>query len=184
MNYPLLSNYSPTPRMDFLKNTSGKRVLEMPTYIDLFNRESTQKKQEVTKSLIEQIEKNPEKLNSINLTDFRNVFFKIVDTFASINPIAIHTQITSLNSLVVKSETPKGNIYVEVFFDETNGCQTETVVNIFKDRQQQLNDSGELDNMLFEITQYFDFQDTDYVTYLNQSADYELSGTTFATAYF
>ena len=156
----------------------------MPTYLDLFNRESTQKKQEVTKSLIEQIEENPERLNDIDLKDFGDAFFKIVDTFASINPAAIHTQITSLNSLVIKSETPNGNIYVEVFFDETNGCQTETVVNIFKDRQQQFNDSGKLDDMLFEIKQYFDFQNTDYVTYLNQSADYELSGKTFATAYF
>lgn len=184
MKYTLLSNYSPTPRINFLRNFSGKRVLEIPTYMDIFNRESTQKKKEVTKSLIEQIKNNPERLNNIDLKDFGDAFFKIVDTFASINPISIHTQITSVDSLVVKSETPKGNIYVEVFFDETNGFQTETVVNIFKDHQQQFNDSGELDDMLFEIKQYFDFQDTDYVTYLNQPADYELSGATLATAYF
>lgn len=184
MNNTLFLNYSSVSGTNFSRKLFNKRVLEIPIYMDLFNRESNQKKLEVTESLIEQIKKNPERLNNINLKDFGDAFLKIVDTFASMSPIAIHTQISSLNSLVVKVETSKGNIYIEVFFDEVNGWQTETVVNIFKDLQHQFNDSGELDDMLFEITQYFDFQETDYLTYLNQPADYELSGTTFAEADF
>lgn len=135
-------------------------------------------------SIKEQIRKNPERLKNINPQDFVIAFVKILDTFLYLCPLSIYPQITSLNSLSIKSETNKGNIYAEVFFDEVTGWQTETVINIFRDQQLEFNNSGSLEDMLLAINRYFDNQEIDYSTYLNQTAEYALPGTAFATADF
>lgn len=131
-----------------------------------------------------QIRKNPELLKNINPQDFAAAFSGIWDTFLYLNSVSIYAQITSLNSLVIKAETKEGNIYAEVFFDKVTGWQSETVVNIFKNQQMEFNNSGSLEDMILAIKQYFDNPAIDYSTYLNQTAEYALSGTAFATAEF
>ena len=167
-----------------LRRLNRERVLEIPQYFDLFNNGTLKISQQTIDSLKAQIDKNPHCLDNINLEDFIRAFSIIKQTFSTINPSSIHVQVTSNNSLVVKAEHSQGNVYVESFFDEANGWLSETVVNIFKDKKQEYNNSGSLDKMVLAVKQHFDNYEMDYPTYQKQTAAYELSGSTFTTADF
>ncbi len=162
----------------------GRMLLESSQQFGLFNEGFTKGWMVAIDSINDQIKKYPERLKNINPEDFGVAFSKLVDTFAHINSSSIYTQLTSLNSLVLKAETKKGNVYTEVFFDEATGWQIETIVNIFKNQQLDINNSGLLDDMILAIKQYFDNPEIDYLSYLNQTAEYALPGTAFATAEF
>ncbi len=149
-----------------------------------FNEDLSKSRMAVVDSINDQIRKNPELLKNINPQDFAVAFSGIWDTFLYLNSTSVYAQITSLNSLVIKAETKEGNIYTEVFFDEITGWQSETAVNIFKNQHLEFNNSGSLEDMILAIKQYFDNPVIDYSTYLNQTAEYALSGRAFATAEF
>jgi len=160
-------------------------VLEIPNYFDIYNRDAAWVKQKVIAAFIAQIDNDKELQSKPYLFKLASVLFTIVDFFGNFNPSAIHQQITSLNSLVLKCESQNGiNFYMEVFFNEDKGSLIEVVVNVFKGEEQLFNNSGELQEMLEEIEQNFYPQDLDYVTYLNHPVDYEVPAKSFATADF
>lgn len=168
------------------KRSSGNKVvLEIPNYLDIFNREEAFVKQKIIGAFIDQIKSDKEFQSKSYLFSLTYILIKIVNFFGEFNPSAIYHQITSLKSLVVKCESKSGiNYYVETFFNVDDGTPSETVVNVFKGEEQLFNNSGNLEEMLEEIRQNFDTQDLDYVTYLNHPVDYELSAKSFATADF
>lgn len=160
-------------------------VLEIPNYLDIFNRDAASAKQKVIAAFTDQIKIDKELQNKSYLFSLGYVLIRIVNFFGDFNPSDIYYQITSLNSLVVKCESQSGiNFYVETFFDVDNGSPIEVVVNVFKGEEQLFNNSGNLEEMLEEIKQNFYSQDLDYVTYLNHPVDYEVSTKSFATADF
>jgi|GEM_PF-3400493 len=176
--YPTSAGINPLRRLE------RQRVLEIPRYFDLFNSGILKISQQAMDSLKSQIDKNPHCLDNISLEDFSRAFSIIVNIFSIINSSSIHIQLTSNNSLVVKAEHSQGSVYVESFFDETNGWLNETVVNVFKNKKQEFNNSGSLDEMVFALKQYFGNYEMDYPTYQKQTAAYELSGSSFVTADF
>lgn len=175
-----LSAFSPVR-----KYLTNKAVLEIPNYLDIFNRDPPLIKQKVIRTFLDQIKCDLELQNKSYLLDLISAFFKTVNFFGDFRPSRICYQITSLNSLVIKSESQNGvNYYIEIFFDLDSGLQVESVMNVFKGEEQLYNNSGNLEVMLEEIKQNFDFQELDYVTYLNHPVDYEVSAKSFATADF
>lgn len=145
-----------------MNHTAENRVLEVPNFLDIYNRDFTRIKQDVIGSFIDQINNDPELYHKSYLVNLSQVLFKVVLFFSDYNPSGMHTQITSLNSLVFKCMTQKGiNFYLETFFDEDSGNQIETVVNVLKEQEQLFNDSGELEEMLSALKQNFDFQEPD-----------------------
>jgi hypothetical protein len=132
-------------------------------------------------SFREELKDNFYKVARVDLNDLVNSFSKMLLVLLEVNATSIGTQITKFNSLVIKAETPEGNIYTEMFFDETTGWLNETVVNIFQNQQLQFNNSGSLDAMILAIKQYFGSEETDYLSIVNQATSYELSGSAFTT---
>jgi len=176
-------------RRRYLGNPRNKWQTEpvvwgIPHPIHLFNLFSFTKLDSAIQSFDQQLEKNKEQLNTIDPQDLIQSFGKILGTLLEINASSIYTQITTSNSLVIKAETTKGNLYSEVFFDEITGWANEMVVNIFNDQQLQFNSSGLLDAMILAIKQYFGNEEINYFTILNQAAAYDLSGTALATTDF
>ena len=157
------------------------KIVEMPQQQTFFNVFSSQVKQSALLSFNEQLQNNQDKI--ISFEDIIVSFSKMLNVLLEINASVIYTQITSMNSLVMKAETPKGNAYAEMFFDEITGWPDETVLNIFHDQQLQFNNSGSLDAMILAIKQYFETEEN-YFTILNQANSYDLSGTAVTTIDF
>lgn len=167
-------------------NQSGKcSVPEMPTFLDIFNRESEEVKQRAITAFFNEINGNPAITSNANILSYIRLLFRLTIFFGGFDPGGIYSQITSANSLAVKCETKNGiNFFVETFFDEETGYQIETVVNVFKGHDQLFNDSGVLDEMLAAISVNFESQMWDYVSYLNNPSEYELPSRDFTTAEF
>ncbi|HYM95464.1 MAG TPA: hypothetical protein VET23_15100 [Chitinophagaceae bacterium] len=155
------------------------RVLEIPQQQDFFNIFPNQIQFSAWSEFKEQLQNNSFRM--YNPEDWVISFAKMLNTLLEINASNIHSQITSVNSLVIKSETAKGNLYAEIFFDEITGWPIETVINIFHGQQLQLNNSGSLENMILAIKQYFGTEEIDYLTYLHRASAYDLSGTALTT---
>lgn len=158
------------------------KVVGIPQHQDFFNSRSSQIQLSALHSFTEQLKKNHQKI--ISIEDVVLSFSKMLQALLEINASAIYTQITSVNSLVMKAETRNGNIYAEMFFDEITGWLSETVLNIFQNQQLQFNNSGPLEAMILAIKQYFGTDETDYTTILNQGSAYDLSGTALTTIDF
>ena len=164
--------------------SAERMLLDIPQHIHLSNLFPFTQLHGAIASFDEQLEKNSNRLNNINPEDLIRSFAKILVVLLEINTSAIHTQITSSNSLVVKAETAKENVYAEIFFDDITGWVGETVVNIFHNKELQFNNSGLLDAMILAIKQYFGNEEINYFTILNQATAYDLSGTALATTEF
>jgi hypothetical protein len=130
----------------------------------------------------QELEQKQDRLKHVDVRVLIEAFASLAYTFLQVNTTAIHTQITSMNSLVVKAETNLGNVYTELFFNETTGWLEEAVVNIFHNQEEQLSIAGNLDAAILAIKQYFGIEEIDYSTYLNQSTAYALPGGSFATS--
>lgn len=188
MTTALISNDKFVTRRRYAENIRPEQKwisagLEIPQSILLFNLFPVAQLQGALASFDKQLEKNKNRISNFDTDDLLQSFAKVVLAFLEINPSEIHSQITSLNSLVIKAETAKENVYIELFFDETTGWLNEAVVNIIKNQELQFNNSGPLDAMILAIKQYFGNEETDYITYLNQTSDaYALSGTTLTPA--
>jgi len=159
-------------------------VLEIPQQNLFFNYGTTDIIHKAAYSFAEELKKNGSRLQRSLLQDLASSFSKLLYCFLEVNATAIYSQITSLNSLVMKAETPKDKVYVEVFFDEVTGWTSETVVNIFQNQQMQLNNSGPLDTVIFAIKQYFGNDEMNYFTILNHVAIFDIPTRAFTTTDF
>jgi hypothetical protein len=162
----------------------SKCVIEIPEQQGFFNVFSNSVRTKALLSFGEELQKSIHKIKRFNPEDLVTSFTKILSLFLELSTSAIHSQITSVNSLVLKAETSSGNIYTELFFDENTGWLNEVAVNIINDRQLEFSNTGSLDAMILAIKQYFGKEEINYFTILNQATAYDLSGTALATADF
>jgi hypothetical protein len=122
------------------------------------------------------------KIVNVDPAEILSSFLRIVNDLSKLIPSEISTQFTSTNSFVIKSSTAHGNIYFELFFDESTGLLEEVALNIFLDKELQFSNTGSLESMLFELQEYSGSEEIDYFSFVNQTKAYELPGTDFATA--
>lgn len=128
-------------------------------------------------SFLYEIETKYDKLLlNVNPIELMHYFSKASAGLMIFDPNEVNVRLTASKSIFFKSSIGVYNVYLEVFFDETNGKYTESAVNVYKDKALHLASSSQsIQKILDELDEVLSFPGSYYSNIIEEQ--YELSGT-------
>ena len=155
-------------RKDYFNTLSIHNILNPSLRDDILNK------------LILECKNKSDIYNKINQQDFVTCFSDAILLLIRYKSSKLYVQLTLQNSLVVKGVNEKGNTFLEFFFDESNGCLTQTVANIFAGKEMQLSESGDISDVFSAVKYFYNVDVPVSKSFIN--ACYEVPADTFAEA--
>lgn len=127
-----------------------------------------------------------QKRNLFSKSSFWNLlqpFSKSVGYILEYNPSKVTVQVTNLPSIYILAEIEGQNLHFDLHFNEETGKFEEAVVNIFSNKEQQLNVFGPIEEVIAEVDKHFEQNaEPGYEYYLHSS--YAIPGQTYSSLAF
>lgn len=109
-------------------------------------------------------------------------FVKAAAQVLKLNPTKVSIQVTTAPSIYIFAEINHQNLHIDLNFSENTGKFEEAVVNVFSNKTQKLNVFGSLEEVTFEIQNYFEPRNTSYEYFIQ--SHYAIPGQTYTPYLF
>ncbi len=117
------------------------------------------------KEFLSQLLRKKEHFQNVSIQSLLILFIQGSNRLLEFHPNKISVELTSSKSIFLFAQKGEVNIYLEIFFDDITGKFSESVVNIYKNKVQQLAINGSLSEVIKEIDIYLMPISSNYSSY-------------------